>query len=121
MANPLVKIAVTGAGIAAGIIGNKLLAAGWGAAFGEEAPTTKTAKQSAKDTKKAKKKAKKDGASADEIAEIRDPVKDQTTWKVILWTLLTGVVMQALRRSAQNGVEKTAERITERRPKPNRG
>lgn len=121
MTNPLVKIAMTGAGIAAGVIGNKLLVTGWGAAFGEDAPTAKNAKLSAKDTKARKKQAKKDGASKQEIAEIRDPHQEQDAWKIALWTILAGVVLQSLRRSAQRGVEVAAEKVTERRPKPNRG
>ena len=49
MANPLVSIAVPVAGLVAAAVGNKAAAAGWGAVFGEDAPTDKTQKALQKD------------------------------------------------------------------------
>ncbi|MFC0676048.1 DUF4235 domain-containing protein [Brachybacterium hainanense] len=121
MPNPLVKAAVTGAGIAAGVIGSKLLAGGWGAVFGEEAPTPKVLRSSAKQTKLARKQAKKDGLSRSEIAAIRDPRQDQPIWKGLLWVVLSGAALTAFRQLAQKGAERGAERLTARRPRPNRG
>lgn len=121
MANPLVKLAVTGSGIAAAMIGRSLASAGWGAVFGEDPPSEQYTKDSAKETKKRRKQAKKDGLSKAEIAEIRDPAEDVPWWKAILWTIVSGVLLQGLRAAAQNGAKKGADRLTRRRPRPNRG
>ena len=66
-------------------------------------------------------RAKKDGLSKAEIAEIRDPAEDVPWWKAILWTIVSGVLLQGLRAAAQNGTKKGADRLTRRRPRPNRG
>jgi len=121
VANPLVKIAVTGAGIAAGVIGNKLITRGWDAAFGEDAPTAKALKASAKATKAARKEAKKAGLSKAEILDIRDPQQDQPVWKGLLWILISGVAIKALQELAKKGARSGAERLTSRRPRANRG
>src|SRR5699024_8986710 len=55
VANPLVSIAAPVAGIVAGIVGNKAAAAGWGAVFGEDAPTVKSQKAAKKDAAKRRK------------------------------------------------------------------
>lgn len=119
--NPLVKVVVVLAGVAAGIIGNKIITGAWGAVFGEDAPTSAHVKQSAKDTKAARKQAKKDGASKDEVKAIIDPENERPVWQVLLWTLLSGVVLQGLRHLAQGGAQASAQRISARRPRANRG
>lgn len=48
MANPIVSIAVPVAGLVAAAVGNKAAAAGWGALFGEDAPTAKAQKAAQK-------------------------------------------------------------------------
>lgn len=119
--NPLVGLAVAGAGIASAFIGNQLLEKGWGAVFKEDAPTEKMTKQSAKDTKAERKQAKKEGRGKDEIAQISDPIGDMPVWKILLWTALSGVVVQGIKMLAQRGAQKGMERMTTRRPRPNRG
>ena len=121
MANPLVSIAVPVAGIVAGIVGNKAAAAGWGAVFGEDAPTVKSQKAAKKDAAKRRKQAKKDGLSKAEIAAIRDPEDDQPIWKMMLWATVSGVILQGLRVAAKRGAQTGTERLTTRRPRPNRG
>ena len=118
MANPIVSIAVPVAGIVAAVVGNKAAAAGWGAVFGEEAPTTKTQKAAKKDVARRRKQAKKDGLSKAEIAAIKD---DQPLWKILLWATVSGVILQGLRVAAKRGAKSGAERLTSRRPRPNRG
>ncbi|MFC7374019.1 MULTISPECIES: DUF4235 domain-containing protein [unclassified Brachybacterium] len=121
MANPLVKIAVPVAGIVAAAVGNKAAAAGWGAVFGEDAPTVKAAKNSQKETQKRRKQAKKEGRPKAEISQIKDPMEDQPVWKVMLWALVSGVILQGLRIAAKRGAKTGAERLTARRPRANRG
>ncbi|WP_193104789.1 DUF4235 domain-containing protein [Brachybacterium sp. FME24] len=121
MANPLVKIAVPLAGVAAAVVGNKAAQAGWGAVFGEDAPTVKAAKSSRKETQKNRKQAKKDGLTKAEIQEIKDPTQDQPIWKALLWTLVSGVVLQGLKLAAQRGAQAGVEGLTSRRPRANRG
>lgn len=121
MSNPLVKVAASLAAVAAGMIGRKLLISGWEAAFGEDAPTDQVVKESAKDTKERRKQAKKDGLSKAEVKEIRDPQDDIAVWKIVLWTVLSGAVLQGLRLAAERAAAQGAERLTERRPRPNRG
>jgi len=121
VANPLVSIVVPIAGIVAAAVGNKAAAAGWGAVFGEDAPTMKSQKAAKKDVAKRRKQAKKDGLSASEIAAIKDPSDDQPVWKMMLWALVSGVILQGLRVAAKRGAQKGTERLTTRRPRPNRG
>lgn len=121
MANPLVKIAVTVAGIAAAQIGRRVATVGWGAVFGEDPPSEQLTKDSAKETKKRRKQAKKDGLSKAEIAEIRDPAEDVVWWKMALWTVVSGILLQGLRAAAQDGAKRGTDRLTRRRPRPNRG
>lgn len=121
MANPLVKIAVPLAGVAAAVIGNKVAEAGWGAVFGEDAPTEKTVKNSQKDAKKQRKQAKKEGQPKPEIEAIRDPAEDQPIWKALLWTLISGVVLQGIKLAAERGTRKGVDSLTYRRPRSNRG
>lgn len=121
MANPLVKLAVTGSGLAAAMIGRRLADAGWGAVFGEEPPDDKFARSSEKDTKKRVKQARKDGLSKAEIAEIRNPADDVPWWKGVLWAVVSGILLQGLRTAAQSGAKQGTERLTRRRPRPNRG
>lgn len=120
-ANPIVKLAVAGAGTLAALVANQVLEKGWSAVFGEDAPTEKASKQSAKEVKAQRKKAKKEGKSAEEIDEIDDPLDDVDLWKVILWTILSGVAIQGLRLLAERGTQKGAERLVSRRPRANRG
>ncbi|GAA4530428.1 DUF4235 domain-containing protein [Brachybacterium paraconglomeratum] len=121
MANPIVSIAVPVAGIVAAAVGNKAAAAGWGALFGEDAPTVKAQKSAQKDVAKRRKQAKKDGLSKSEIAAIKDPEDDQPLWKILLWATISGVILQGLRVAAKRGAKSGAERLTSRRPRPNRG
>ncbi|GAA1490287.1 DUF4235 domain-containing protein [Brachybacterium sacelli] len=121
MANPLVKIAVPVAGIIASTVGNKAANAGWGAVFGEDAPTLKAAKASQKETQKRRKQAKKEGLPASEIESIKDPVDDQPIWKMLLWATVSGVLLQGLRMAAKRGAKAGTERLTARRPRANRG
>lgn len=121
MANPLVSIAVPVAGILAAQIGNRAAAAGWGAVFGEDAPTIKAEKAAKKDVAKRRKQAKKDGLSKSEIAAIHDPTDDQPVWKMMLWATVSGVLLQGLRMLAKRGAKTGAERLTTRRPRANRG
>lgn len=121
MANPLVSIAVPVAGIVAAKIGNKAAAAGWGAVFGEDAPTLKAQKAAQKDAVERRKQAKKDGLPKSEIAAIKDPEDDQPIWKMMLWATVSGVILQGMRVAAKRGAKSGAERLTTRRPRPNRG
>ncbi|MGY5763958.1 DUF4235 domain-containing protein [Brachybacterium sp. DNPG3] len=121
MANPLVKIIVPIVGVAVGTLGRKAATAGWGAVFGEDAPTAKAQKASAKATAKQRKQAKKAGLGKDEIARITDPMQNQAAWKVALWTILSGVVLQAVRQAAQRGATRGTEALISRRPRANRG
>ena len=122
MANPIVSIVVPVAGLVAAAAGNKAAAAGGGALFGEDAPTVKSQKSAKKDVAKQRKQAKKDGLFKAEIEAIKDPEDDQPIWKL----LLSG------RRSpesscrdcgvaAKRGAKTGAERLTSRRPRPDRG
>ncbi len=119
--NPLVRLAVTGAGLAAAFVANQALQRGWSALFGEDAPTDKVSKQSAKDVKAERKQAKKDGASRAEIAQITDPMDEIPVWKMVLWAVLSGVAIQGLRMLTERGAERGAQHLVERRPDPNRG
>lgn len=119
--NPLVKLAVSGAGIAAGVIGNIAIARGWGAVFGEDAPTKKALKRSAKATAAARKQAKKEGLSRSEIRAIQDPHAEQPVWKVLLWIFLSGVAIKGFQELARKGAMSGTRYLTERRPRPNRG
>lgn len=121
MANPLVKIAVPLAGVLAAALGKKVAETGWGAVFGEEPPTPKAAKATRKQTQQQRKQAKKDGLSKAEIQAIRDPSEEQPIWKAMLWTLISGVLLQGFRQIAQRGAKSGTERLTRRRPRPNRG
>ncbi|MBB5832151.1 hypothetical protein HNR70_001964 [Brachybacterium aquaticum] len=121
MANPLVSIIVPVAGIVAAQIGSKAAEAGWGAVFGEDAPTVKTQKAAQKDVAARRKQLKKDGASKAEIAAVKDPEDDQPLWKLLLWATISGVILQGLRVAARRGAKAGAERLTTRRPRPNRG
>jgi Protein of unknown function (DUF4235) len=121
VANPLLKIVVPVAGVLASIVGNKAVKAGWGAVFGEDAPSAKAAKASRKDTAQRRKQAKKDGLPASEIREIKDPTDDQPIWKALLWALVSGVILQGLKLMAQRGAKAGTERLTSRRPRTNRG
>lgn len=121
MANPLVSIAVPVAGIVAAQIGNRAAAAGWGAVFGEDAPTVKAQKAAQKDAAQRRKQAKKDGLSKAEIDQIKDPEDDEPIWKMLLWATVSGVILQGLRMGAKRGAKKGTERLTMRRPRPNRG
>ncbi|MDN5899885.1 MAG: DUF4235 domain-containing protein [Brachybacterium sp.] len=115
------SIAVPVAGIVAAKVGTKAAAAGWGAVFGEDAPTVKAEKAAQKDVVKRRKQAKKEGLSKAEIATIKDPVDDQPIWKMMLWATVSGVLLQGLRMGAKRGAKAGAERLTTRRPRPNRG
>lgn len=121
MANPLVSIAVPLAGIIAAQIGRKAAAAGWGAVFGEDAPTTKTQKAAAKDVVRRRKQAKKDGLPGAEIEVIKDPQDAEPLWKILLWAAVSGVLLQGLREAAKRGTKTGVEHLTTRRPRPNRG
>lgn len=121
MANPLVSIIVPVAGIIAASVGKKAAETGWGVVFGEDAPTTKSQKAAKKDVAARRKQAKKDGASKAEIAAIKDPDDDQPVWKMMLWATVSGVILQGLRVAAKRGAKTGAERLTTRRPRPNRG
>ena len=121
MANPIVSIVVPVAGLVAAAVGNKAAAAGWGALFGEDAPTVKSQKSAKKDVAKQRKQAKKDGLSKAEIEAIKDPEDEQPIWKLLLWATISGVLLQGLRVAAKRGAKTGAERLTSRRPRPNRG
>lgn len=119
-AQPIIRLAVLGAGVAAAFIGNQVLEKGWGALFHENAPTDKVAKRSAKDIKGERKQAKKDGATSTELAEITDPMDDLPVWKILLWTVLSGIAIQGIKLVAERGVQRGAERLISRRPRGNR-
>lgn len=121
MANPLVKIVVPLAAVVAGQVGNKVATSGWGAVFGEDAPTVKAAKASQKETRQRRKEAKKEGRSKAEVESIRDPVDELPIWKTLLWALVSGVLLQGLKMIARRGAAAGAERVTARRPRANRG
>src|SRR5699024_7688877 len=121
VANPLVSIAVPVAGIVAGIVGNKAAAAGWGAVFGEDAPTVKSQKAAKKDEAMRRKKEKTDDLAKAEIAAISDHEDDQPIWKMMLWATVSGVILQGLRVAAKRGAQTGTERLVTRRPRPNRG
>ncbi|WP_232820412.1 DUF4235 domain-containing protein [Brachybacterium sp. YJGR34] len=115
------SIAVPVAGIAAGVVGKKAAAAGWGAVFGEDAPTVKAQKTAQKEAAQRRKQAKKDGASPAEISAIKDPSDEQPVWKLMLWATVSGVLLQGLRVAAKRGAKAGTERLTARRPHSNRG
>ncbi|WP_058234481.1 DUF4235 domain-containing protein [Devriesea agamarum] len=117
MPNPAVKLAMTGAAAGASLLAKKALHTGWGAAFGEDAPTAKTQKQAKKDTKALRKQAKKNGASKEDIAAIRNPADQVPVWKTLLWTALSGIAIQGVRHLARRGTQ----RVLSRRPRANRG
>ena len=121
MANPLESIAVPVAGILAAKLGTKAAETGWGAVFGEDAPTTKAQKAAQKEVAARRKQMKKDGASKAEIQAVRDPDDDQPVWKLMLWATISGVILQGLRMAAKRGAKAGAERLTTRRPRPYRG
>lgn len=121
MANPLVTIAVPIAGIVASQLGTRAAAAGWGAVFGEDAPTAKAQKASKKDVARRRRQGKKQGLSSAEITALHDPQEDQPLWKILLWATVSGVVLQGLREAARRGTKTGVERLTTRRPRPNRG
>ncbi|NMA77101.1 MAG: DUF4235 domain-containing protein [Actinomycetales bacterium] len=121
MANPIVSIAVPVAGLVAAAVGNKAAAAGWGALFGEDAPTAKAQKAAQKNVAAQRKQAKKDGLSKAEIEAIKDPEDDQPIWKLLLWATISGVLLQGLRVAAKRGTKTGVERLASRRPRPNRG
>lgn len=119
--NPLVSLAVTGAGLAAAFVANQALERGWSALFGEPAPTDKASKQSAKEVKAERKQAKHDGASRTQLQQITDPMDEIPLWKMLLWAALSGVAIQGLRLLAERGTERGAQRLLARRPETNRG
>ena len=121
MANPIVSIAVPVAGLVAAAVGNKAAAAGWGALFGEDAPTAKAQKAAQKNVAAQRKQAKKDGLSKAEIEAIKDPEDDQPIWKLLLWATISGVLLQGLRVAAKRGTKTGVERLASRRPRPSRG
>ena len=86
--DPLVKIAVTLAGVGAAFVANQALERVWGLVFDEKAPTEKYAKSAAKEVKQERKAAKKDGASKAELATITSKVDEQPIWKLLLWAAL---------------------------------
>jgi hypothetical protein len=121
VANPLVSIAVPIAGIIASQLGTRAAAAGWGAVFGEDAPTAKARRASHKDLARRRKQGKREGLSRAELRDLKDPQEDQPLWKVLLWASVSGVVLQGLREAARRGTKSGVERLTTRRPRPNRG
>ncbi|MDO5661797.1 MAG: DUF4235 domain-containing protein [Brachybacterium sp.] len=119
--NPLVKGVVVLAGVAAGMLANQLMERGWSAVFHETAPSDKAVKKSQSDAKSRRKEAKKDGATKEEIERITDLEDEQPIWKLLLWTALSGVVVQTLRMLAERGAQNAGNRLLSRRPPSNRG
>lgn len=119
--NPLVGAIVTVAGIGTSILAKKALEAGWHRAFDEEVPDSKFEKQAKKDLKARQKQAKKDGASKAEIKAMTSEYEDVDSWKVALFTILSGVVISGLQQMAKKGAQSGAERLVARRPRANRG
>lgn len=119
--NPIVKLAVLGAGVAGSFVANQVLEKGWSAVFGETAPSDKAVKQGAKEAKTERKEAKKDGASKAKLSDISNSMDDVPVWKLLLWTVVSGVVIQGIRLLAERGAQKGAARLVERRPRSNRG
>ncbi|MCT2056316.1 DUF4235 domain-containing protein [Dermabacter hominis] len=119
--NPLVGAIVTVAGIGTSILAKKALKAGWHRAFDEEVPDSKFEKQAKKDLKARQKQAKKDGASKAEIKAMTSEYEDVDAWKVVLFTILSGVVISGLQQVAKKGAQSGAERLVARRPRANRG
>ncbi|MDN6399655.1 MAG: DUF4235 domain-containing protein, partial [Brachybacterium sp.] len=83
--------------------------------------TVKAQKAAQKDAAQRRKQAKKDGRSKAEIDQIKDPEDDEPIWKMLLWATVSGVILQGLRMGAKRGAKKGTERLTMRRPRPNRG
>ncbi|PMC75487.1 hypothetical protein CJ197_06980 [Brachybacterium sp. UMB0905] len=121
MANPIVTIAVPIAGFIAARLGSQAASAGWGAVFGEEAPTPKKQKAAEKAAAQRRKELKKEGASKAEISAVRNPEDETPVWKIVLWTTISGLVLQGLRVAAQRGTKAGLERAMSRRPRSNRG
>src|SRR5699024_657759 len=121
MGNVLVKISMTIAGLAAAVVGNKLIISLWGAIFGEDAPTAKHAKSTAQETKQRRKEAKKGGQRGQELAAIRHPSEAHPVAQGLVWTLLSGVLLQAVRMLAQRGARVGTEKVAGPRPRPSRG
>ncbi|MDO5645290.1 MAG: DUF4235 domain-containing protein [Dermabacter sp.] len=119
--NPLVKVAMTAASIAAGIIGNRLLKAGWQAAFHEDAPDKKTQKESEKSLRERQKLARKEGYSKADVAQMSSEYERIPAWRIALWTILSGTVIAGIQTLARQGTKEGAERLVMRRPRPNRG
>lgn len=119
--NPLVKLAMTGAGIGAGIVGKKVLTAVWEGVFDEAVPDKKQLKKANKDLKKRQKVAKKDGAAKDTIADLKGDFDDVPAWRLALWTILSGTVIVGFQQLAREGTRQGAEKLVNRRPAANRG
>ena len=113
MPQAVVRLALVGASMGAGLLGNKVLEKGWGAIFGEDVPTDANRKQAEKEYKSQVKEAKKAG---DELPE-PPAEEDLPLWKILLWTVVSGIVLQSLQYAAQKG----AVKLLERRPRANRG
>ncbi len=120
-ATPGVKLVITLAGLAAGVVGSKLLDAAWGVAFGEQAPTASAQKTSEKDLAEAKKEAKQRGATKQELREMESSFDALPAWKIVLWTAVSGAVISGLRMAAERGAEAGANRLLGRRPESARG
>lgn len=119
--NPLVKIAMTGAGIGAGIVGKKILTGVWESVFKEDIPDQKRIKKANKDLKKRQKAAKKEGAAKEEIASMKGDFDDVPAWRLVLWTVLSGTIIMAFKQLAREATRRGADKLVSRRPSPNRG
>ena len=98
--NPVIRLATVAASMGAAALGNKVLSSGWRAIFKEDTPTDSTRKGAAK-------AARKEGTEPE----------DFPLWKILLWTIASGIVLQSLQYYAQKG----ATRALNRRPSTNRG
>ena len=119
--NPLVKLAMAGASIAAGIAGKKALSVLWERVFHEQVPEESEMKKEEKNLKKRRKAARKDGRSRADVESMKGAYDDVPAWRVALWTILSGTLIVGLQQLAREGARKGASSLTRRRPRPNRG
>lgn len=119
MPNPAMKVSTSLAAIAAGVLANNLLRIGWKAAFHEDPPTKKAMKSRNKDLDRQRKEAQKTGARRNAVERLENQQAEVETpiWKIIVWTVISGIVVAALRNAAERGVNHAFTR----RPRANRG
>lgn len=119
--NPITKLAMAAAGIAAGIIADKVLKRLWESFFKEHVPDKRFAKDAAKDLKVRQKLAKKSGASKSEIKDMTSDYDRIPAWRLALWTFVSTSAIAGAKILATKGAQKGANKLVFRRPSNRRG